>query len=281
MEKLQLALEKARRKRDSGDQPARPKGPRDATQAGSGRKVPFRETAPVWQALTPIEVDRKRLVQNRIFALDASQDGAPFDLLRTKTLLQMRKNGWKRLAITSPTAGCGKTTLALNLALGITRQADKSAILFEMDLRRPSVGRTLGHRPEFGVSDLLNGTVGFAEQAVRLGDNVALSINEAGEKNTSQLLMRDSTALQIDEIERTYQPDLIVFDMPPLLASDDTTAFLKNVDCCLLVAGAEATTVSQLDTSETTIAEHTNVLGVVLNKCRYVENDDGYSYSGY
>ncbi len=282
MEKLQLALEKARQKRQDGPDGGAPHNPRQtATTEANERKPAFRETAELWQALLPIDLDRRRLYENRIVSLDAGDDAAAFDLLRTKTILQMRKNGWKRLAITSPTSSVGKTTTALNLALGITRQPDKSVILFEMDMRRPSIARMLGHRPDFGVSDLLSGTVRFENQAVRIGDNVAISMNVAGERNTSQLLMRDSTARLIDEVESTFQPDLVIFDLPPLLASDDTTAFLKTADCALLIAGAEKSSVSQVDACEREIAEHTNVLGVVLNKCRFMEGETGYAYGGY
>ena len=279
MEKLQLALEKARQKR-SKDTPVQATAPTPVSSPSAQRK-PFRETAEHWQEIEPIDFNRRQLTRNRIVALDNSHEGEAFDLLRTKTLLQMRKNGWKRLAITSPTMACGKTTTAINFALGMTRQPDKNALLFEMDMRRPSIGKLLNQRPEYNVSDMLNGTVEFASQARRVGDNVALSFNYGPTKNTSQLLMRDATSHQIDAIEEIYQPDITVFDLPPMLASDDTTAFLKNADCVLLIAGAEMTSVDQVDTCEREIAEHTNVLGVVLNKCRYMEGENGYGYSQY
>lgn len=281
MEKLQLALEKARRKRE--ETPVAEAAP---AQPAAARKRDdrqgFRDTAPLWHALSPLSLDARDLSRQRIFSLEGGDKASEFDLLRTKTLLQMRKNGWKRLAITSPSPGCGKTTTAANLTLGFTRQPDKSVILFEMDLRRPTLATLFRAKPEFGVRDLLQGTVGFADQAMRVGDNVAISLNRGPTKDTSQLLQRDATARQIDAIESDYQPDILIFDLPPMLSSDDTTAFLKNVDCVLLIAGAERTTISQVDTCEREIAEHTNVLGVVLNRCRFREDESGaYSYGDY
>ena len=280
MEKLQLALEKARRKREGGVAVAAVT-PQPVTSRRDDRQG-FRDTAPLWHALKPVSLDSNWLARNRVYSMDSGDKGAEFDLLRTKTLLQMRKNGWKRLAVTSPTLGCGKTTTAANLTLGFTRQPDKSVILFEMDLRRPSLAELLCAKPEFGVKDLLQGSVGFEGQALRVGDNVAMSLNRGPSKNTSQLLLRDATARQLDQIESEYQPDIMIFDLPPLLSSDDTTAFLKNVDCVLLIAGAERTTISQVDTCEREIAEHTNVLGVVLNQCRFREDETGaYPYGDY
>jgi hypothetical protein len=39
---------------------------------------------------------------------------------------------------------------------------------------------------------------------------------------------------------------------------------------------ADVTTVAQIDTCEREIAEHTNMLGVVLNQCRDPDDDYGY-----
>jgi protein-tyrosine kinase len=68
----------------------------------------------------------------------------------------------------------------------------------------------------------------------------------------------------------------MIFDLPPLLVGDDTRSVLKDVDCALLVARSDVTTVAQIDTCEREIAEHTNMLGVVLNQCRDPDDDFGY-----
>ena len=83
-------------------------------------------------------------MRNRIMTMKAGTQATPFDILRTKVQLMMRKNGWTRLAITSPTPGCGKTTMACNLALGMTRQQDMRTVLVECDLRRPSIAECTG-----------------------------------------------------------------------------------------------------------------------------------------
>ena len=37
-------------------------------------------------------------------------------------------------------------------------------------------------------------------------------------------------------IRRAFQPDVIIYDLPPMLMSDDVMAFLPHLDCVLLVA---------------------------------------------
>jgi Mrp family chromosome partitioning ATPase len=68
----------------------------------------------------------------------------------------------------------------------------------------------------------------------------------------------------------------MLFDMPPLLVSDDNFAFLKNVDCALLLVEAGQTTTKQVDMTERQLAELTNVMGVILNKCQFNDNPYGY-----
>src|SRR5258706_14150327 len=52
-----------------------------------------------------------------------------FEMLRTQVLQSMDANGWQFLAVTSPTAGCGKTVTACNLALSMARLPERSVLL--------------------------------------------------------------------------------------------------------------------------------------------------------
>ncbi len=272
MEKLQNAIAKAREKR-SGDVAGtslRPK--RNPQSTGKGRN----DTR--WSMLERFSPDANLLTRNRVVSLSAGTAATSFDILRTKLLLQMRENSWTRLAITSPHPACGKTTIACNLAMGMTRQPDLRAMLFDLDLRRPGIARTLGHTPAHSIREMMGGKIDFADQAVRVGENLAISMARTPMADPTSLLLDQATAEKLDEIEEAYKPDLMIFDLPPLLTGDDTRAFLKNVDCALLVLRAEETKASQADTSEKEIAKYTNVVGVVLNSCRHMDETQGYEY---
>ena len=120
------------------------------------------------------------------------------------------------------------------------------------------------------------GDVSFAEQAICHGGNLAVSLARNPVREASELLQRAVVGHTLTEIEATYDPDLMIFDMPPMLANDDMMAFSSNVDCVLIIAGAESTTVKQIDLCERDLASQTNVMGVVLNKCRFVETEQSY-----
>lgn len=259
MEKLQAALEKARHSRGGGEQVV---APTPLARAAS---------SDLWSKIPTFEVADSLLQSHRVVTRQAGPSATPFDILRTKLLVQMRQNNWRRLAITSPTPNVGKTTVACNLALGLGRQRDMRSILMDLDLRDPSISSFFETKPSHDIGDVLTRKVSFEEQALRFGDNVLCSMAGKPDDDPTRLLLTEETKDVIDEIESVYKPDLMIFDMPSVLVNDDTRAFLKNVDCALIVVRANSTRYTQLDTTEREVAEQTNVIGVVLNALPYSE----------
>lgn len=261
MEKLQAALEKARNRR------------KDDVQAKSPRPAAARlhrgdQSATLWANLKEIELSGPTLNSHHIVSQQASAKTTPFDILRTKTLLQMRQNGWKSIAITSPMPQSGKTTTACNLALGLGRQDEFRTMLFDLDLQNPSVSDFLGYTPEADISDMLAGDIAFADQAVRVGSNVAISMAKRTASDPTQVLLSTKTVQTMDSIRSAYNPDIMIFDTPSILSDDNARAFLRNVDCAMIVLRADATRYSHFDACEREVAEYTNVIGVVLNAFR-------------
>lgn len=286
MEKLQQALQKARADRaeaDHGKSGAATGATAPLDMQGPGAAVAQAEPASAtsadrWGALTPATPDPAHLTRHRVVTQSYNTTAIPFDILRTKVVLQMRKHGWRRLAITSATPTCGKSTITCNLAMGLSRQSDLQAIVMELDLRAPSLAKMLGLTPPRDVSKLLLGETAFSEQALRLGDRVALSLAKGPSSDPTRFLLSQNIDDVIAGIEAAYEPDLMIFDMPPVLVSDDTRAFLGKVDCAMIVARAERTTIAQIDACEREIAEQTNVLGVVLNQTRFADSEESYGY---
>ncbi|MGB0903577.1 MAG: CpsD/CapB family tyrosine-protein kinase, partial [Mangrovicoccus sp.] len=175
---------------------------------------------------------------------------------------------------------CGKTMTTANLAFSLARQADLKVMVLELDLRRPSLARVLGIKEPHYFAKALAGSERPEDHLVRIGDNLAFGTNQAAATDPSELLQSSAAQNALEEIEATYQPDILLFDSAPMLASDDTFGFLKNVDAALIVAAAEQTTIEEIDVTEAQVAEATEVMGVVLNKCRYAGGQYGYSSYG-
>ncbi len=276
MEKLQAALARAREKRENDGRPVRRTEP--LSRASNRRAAKEQEIADRWDALPMMKTSEVHLKKSRVFAGHATAEAQHFDILRTKLLLEMRRNDWTRIAITSATPGCGKTTTACNLIAGLGRQPELKGMLFDLDLRRPSVSKLLGVEPEFSLVDVLNGTVEFPDQAMRLHENTSISMTTTAVSDPAKLVLRSTTMDMIDQIQDQYRPNMMLFDTPPVLVSDETRGFLKHVDAVLIVAAAEMTSVAQVDEVEREVAQYTNVAGIVLNKCRFMEENYGYTY---
>lgn len=291
MEKLQKALEEARQARERAFGQTSTVRSRQETVGSGETAAPSRQARgdqtkqpdqfpPLWSELTPYEPNPDHLKGQRIITLNAEPGSNPFDVLRTKVFMLMRQKGWKRLAITSPNKSCGKTTTACNLAVGMSRQRENRTMLFDLDMRRPNIANVLGRKPHHGIKAMLTGEVSPEDQMLCLRGNVALSMNTAAVPDSTQLLMAQRTADKFDRIQSDFDPDMMIFDLPPMFAADDTRAFLRNVDCAMIVARSEYTKTSQLDLCEREVAAQTNVLGVVLNNCRHTAGDEEY-YGDY
>lgn len=269
MERIQEALAKARAQRQQGS----------ATRT---EHVPPPETnqsvEEAWNALAPFKLNRALLQSRRVVAAERGRDAAPYDLLRTKIIHQAQSNGWRRVAIVSPDIGAGKTTTLANLAFSFERQHDMRVLCLDLDLRRPSLHKVLGQKSDHSMGDILERRVRFGEHGLRLGERVGFGLNNGPAANPSELLLSRAARDVLQEIERDYAPDLVFFDISPLNASDDNIAFLQNVDCAVIIAAAEITPIKRIDQAERQVAELTNVMGIVLNKCRYVSDPEGYDY---
>ncbi|MCV2863308.1 CpsD/CapB family tyrosine-protein kinase [Defluviimonas sp. WL0075] len=273
MEKLEAAMAKARERRKAVL--------REAAAPSSKTSVTVTQRsgqAADWSTVPEIPFVAARARRFRISALLGGRDATPYDLLRSRALRLMQENKWSRLAVTSPEAACGKSTIALNLALSLARQKDLRVMLFDFDFRRPNLHKLVGHVPPHSMHEVLNGEVPFYDIAVRITENLILGLNAESGKNPAELFQSERFREVLDLIQRDWQPDVMIFDTPPMMASDDHVSLMGRVDCALLVVAAEMSKLPNVDFCEKELGQLTNVMGIVLNKCRYPDDTAGYAY---
>lgn len=300
MERIQHAIAKARAEREArigalpgaipaavgAAAPAMPVAPVHAPEpeaAGDPEAARRRSREAVdaaWMALPTLKIANRQAVRNRIVALSGGPGAVEVDGIRTRLLQQLRARGARTVAITSPGPGCGKSTVTLNLGFSLGRQPDQRTIVADVDLRQPQMARALGIKERHSFGQVLEGSAPFAENALRHGQNLAFASNQGPMRNPAELLQSSRAAQTLADIRDTYDPTVMLFDLPPLLVNDDAMAFLGHVDCALIVAAAEKTTVKEIDRCERDVASQTFVLGVILNRCRYMERGENYSKYG-
>ncbi|MFN9139120.1 MAG: P-loop NTPase, partial [Planctomyces sp.] len=89
--------------------------------------------------------------------LPRSRPAEAFRAIRTAVCFSAMAGEHRVISVTSPAAGDGKSTLALNLAVSLA-QSGKRTVLLESDLRRPKVHKLTGVENKVGVVDVLRGT---------------------------------------------------------------------------------------------------------------------------
>ena len=132
---------------------------------------------PQQEAFRDVKLNAAHLASSRIVAYNPVHEGGRyFDVLRTQVLQSMADNGWQILAVTSPTAGCGKSVTACNLAMSIARLPERSVLLVDLDLQKPKVAEYLGVNAKSGLLSVLEGRAGLLDVIVQasIGQNKML-----------------------------------------------------------------------------------------------------------
>ncbi len=204
-------------------------------------------------------------------AADQDKDTATvraFDLLRTRLRQTTQDHGWTNIAVTSPTSGCGNTFTAVNLALSLSRITGSRVVLMDFNMRNPGIAQAFdmdGHR---AISDYLLGNVSMHNHMVRVSDTLALGLNSDVNQNAAETLQDSTTAVTLQRMHDALQPEIVIYDMPPMLVHDDVSAFLPQLDGVLMVSDGTQTTARQLAECERMLDGQLPLLGVVLNRAR-------------
>ena len=270
---------------DAVAQQPRRKAPLVLAQAPKATPVPVHDPEAVWQSLDRFPLDAKRLAKrNVVTALRQDPAHTRFDILRTRMLQALAENGWKRVAITSPTKDCGKTFTSANLAISLSRQENCRTVLLDLDMRSPSLHKIFGVTDTGSIGDMLRGKIaperhmqGFAANDISAGSHVAIGFNGIVEPYAAELLQDPCTERAFKEIETTFAPDVMLFDLPPALLNDDVIAIRPHVDALLIVAAGGTTKASDIKETERRLGENIPLLGVVLNKAEIQDTGD-YAY---
>lgn len=264
MDKLEKALEKARKLR-SGKLPGLALA-RGGMEAVSGNAAALSDVVLPPPVNNAIEIRPEVLERYHIVAYRTrSKEADIFRILRTQILQIMHDAGYKTLAITSANYGDGKTTVSLNLALGIALDLKQTALLVDLDLRKPGITSYLGINSASGLTDYLMMDRPIADCMLRTSFE-RLSILPAGRglDNSSEVLASPKMAALAHELKARYADRMIIYDMPPTLAQDDAIAFLPNVDAVLVIVNEGVTRVEDIKRAMTALAK-ANVIGIVLN----------------
>lgn len=213
---------------------------------------------------TPIAESFRRIKRQILANLARPKAGAPPNLV----------------LVTSALAGEGKTFCAINLAISIALEVDRTVLLVDADVAKPSVPKALGLEAEQGLLDvLLARRIDLAEVLYKT-DIGKLTLLPAGtaHQHATELLASDAMRALLKEMAERYHDRIIIFDSPPLLAASEAGVLAAQMGQVVMVVEAGKTSEATVKAALERIETH-NVTGLLLNKGDGAGR--GYDYGGY
>jgi protein-tyrosine kinase len=182
--------------------------------------------------------------------------------------------------VTSALAGEGKTFCAINLAISMALERDRTVLLVDADVAKPSVPRALGLHAEGGLMEvLLDRHVDFGNVLWQT-DIGGLTVLPAGtaHQHATELLASDAMRGLLRDMAERNPDRIVVFDSPPLLAASEAGALASQVGQIVVVVEAGKTSEAVLKRALGRI-DTSRVTGLLLNKVESTPLE--YSYEAY
>lgn len=199
-----------------------------------------------------------------------------------RTTLLNAESQPRSIAITSASAGEGKTSVAANLAAVFSRAGHRIALV-DADLRRPRVAAVMEVRAKPGLSDVLARRVSLEEALIILDDG-RLAVLPSGTipANPSEALGGAVMGTVLERLKRDYE--YVFIDTPPVLPVTDALVVAPMVDGVVLVTRLGRTTRERVRRAQAAIRRvNATIFGVVPNQAGKGADRDyryGYKYAG-
>ena len=190
-------------------------------------------------------------------------------------------NNSNLIMVSSSKPNEGKTFVAINLALSIALEQDKTVLLVDADVLRPSVNRELGIGSCSGLIEYLLGENPQVAEVIYNTNIEKLKLIPAGKPHhlSNELLASEKMAVLANELSTRYPDRVVIFDCPPLIGVTETLVLANLMGQALIVVEESKTSVTDIKTA----TEHLNedlAIGLVLNKA-IRSHKDLYGYYGY
>jgi capsular exopolysaccharide synthesis family protein len=202
--------------------------------------------------------------------------------IRTAVLLSSIDEPHRVVMVTSTLPGEGKTTISINLAfaLGLV----KKVLIIDGDIRRPSIGKSMGEGMDEGVGlvDYLAGEATIKE-CIRKTSSPNVFVLPAGKRFSSPLELLSSQKFgdSINKLKDLF--DVVIIDCPPLKPVSDSLVISRYANAVIYVVKSDSTPHQLAGAAIKRLRGiDAPLLGIVLNQVDFKKADryGHYSY-GY
>lgn len=189
------------------------------------------------------------------------------------------KRRLRTLAVTSPTRGDGKSTIAFNLAKAMSN-LEPRVLLIDADLRRPTIHMLAQCSNELGLSDVLEGGAKLSDAVQQLSGS--LDVLAAGHSVVHPVGLMQSSVFDEIITEASQRYDMVIVDTPALSCVTDGYLVTAKTDGSVLVVSADVT--GERETREAVTRFEAlgieNLVGIVLNRDHQRISDYGDYFAG-
>lgn len=186
------------------------------------------------------------------------------------------KNG-NMIMVTSSLPGEGKSFCAINLAISMAMEMDRTVLLIDADVAKPRVPEYLGIHADKGLLDVLQDKNLKLSDVMIKTDIAKLTILPAGRtyKRATELLASDAMTRLVEDIGNRYPDRIILFDSPPLLATSEASVLATHMGQIVMVVEAERTSQEAVREALSHL-QSCDVVNMLLNKATPTPGADYY-----
>ncbi|WP_396219581.1 CpsD/CapB family tyrosine-protein kinase [Enterococcus sp.] len=182
----------------------------------------------------------------------------------------------KTIVVTSSGPGEGKSTTSANLAVVFAKSGQR-VLLVDADMRKPTVYKTFSLNNASGLSTVLSTSTSVLEAAQKtVIDNLSALTSGPKPPNPSELLGSARMNQVMEEAKNLY--DVVIFDMPPVVAVTDAQIMASKADGTILVVRENVARKESLTKARDLLnMVQARIIGVVYNGAEH-SKDSGYYY---
>lgn len=182
----------------------------------------------------------------------------------------------KTIVVTSSGPGEGKSTTSANLAVVFAKSGQR-VLLVDADMRKPTVYKTFSLNNASGLCTVLSTSTSVLEAAQKtVIDNLSVLTSGPKPPNPSELLGSARMNQVMEEAKNLY--DVVIFDMPPVVAVTDAQIMASKADGTILVVRENVARKESLTKARDLLnMVQARIIGVVYNGAEH-SKDSGYYY---
>lgn len=177
----------------------------------------------------------------------------------------------------------GKTFTAVNLALSIAAEQDKTVLLVDADVLKPNVLRTLDIQENNGLMEYLLRKVDDLSDVIFHTNIPKLRIIPAGQTHHLSTELLASTVMKetVEEFSNRYPDRVVIIDTPPLIGINESAVLANLAGQAVIVVEEGKSKLNDVQSAVDRLNPDM-AIGFVVNKStRFSEKGGYYGYQYY